>query len=224
MLPPNELHTAGYWLALDDGTVESLRAQDLWSNDANSYGANWPAQRDAARARDGYRCQSCGVVETAGAHAVHHKRPFRTFRSAALANDLANLVTLCAACHRRVEVAVRVRSGLAGLGYVLGHLAPLFLMCDSGDVGVHSDPQSPLAKGCPAVVIYDQVPAGIGFSERLYDLHDELVTRALEMVQTCPCEEGCPACVGPAGENGIGGKAETLAILQALGGAAPLAA
>ena len=153
-----------------------------------------------------------------GAHAVHHKRPFRTFRSPALANDLANLVTLCPACHRRVEMAVRVRSGLAGLGYVLGHLAPLFLMCDSGDVGVHSDPQSPLAEGRPAVVIYDQVPAGIGFSERLYELHDELVARALELVQACPCEEGCPACVGPAGENGVGGKAETLAILRALAG------
>jgi DEAD/DEAH box helicase domain-containing protein len=220
LLPPNELHTTGYWLALDDGTVESLRAQGLWSNDPNAYGANWTAQRDAARARDGYRCQSCGVMETSGAHAVHHKRPFRTFRSSMLANDLSNLVTLCAACHRRVEVAVRVRSGLAGLGYVLGHLAPLFLMCDSGDVGVHSDPQSPLARGRPAVVIYDQVPAGIGFSERLYDLHDELVARALEMVQACPCEEGCPACVGPAGENGVGGKAETLAILQALAGEA----
>jgi DEAD/DEAH box helicase domain-containing protein len=218
LLPPNELHTTGYWLALDDSTVDFLRGLGLWSNDANDYGPNWPSQRDAARARDGYRCQSCGAAETAGAHAVHHKRPFRTFRSSALANNLDNLATLCSACHRRVEVAVRVRSGLAGLGYALGHLAPLFLMCDSGDVGVHSDPQSPLARGRPVVVIYDQAPAGIGFSERLYELHDELVARGLEMVRTCPCEEGCPACVGPAGENGLGGKAETLAILEALSG------
>jgi DEAD/DEAH box helicase domain-containing protein len=216
LLPSNELHTTGYWLALDGGAVDALRAQGLWSNDANDYGADWPNQRDAARARDGHRCQSCGAAESTGAHQVHHRRPFRTFRSAALANDLANLVTLCVSCHRRVEVAVRVRSGLAGLGYALGHLAPLFLMCDSEDVGVHSDPQSPLAEGRPAVLIYDQAPAGIGFSERLYELHDELVARGLELVQTCPCEEGCPACVGPAGENGVGGKADTLAILQAL--------
>jgi DEAD/DEAH box helicase domain-containing protein len=218
LLPPNELHTTGYWLALEDGTVEALRIQGLWSNDPNTYGANWPAQRDAARARDGYRCQSCGAVETAGAHSVHHKKPFRTFHTPVLANDLDNLATLCAACHRRVELAVRVRSGLAGLSYILGHLAPLFLMCDRGDVGVHADPQSPLAGGRPAVVIYDQVPAGIGFSERLFEVHNELVARGLEMVQTCPCEEGCPACVGPAGENGVGGKDETMAILQALSG------
>ena len=147
MLPPSELHTTGYWLALSDETVESLRAQGLWTNDANAYGANWPAQRDAARARDGYRCQSCGVAESAGAHASITSGPSAPSARPALANDLANLVTLCPACHRRVEVAVRVRSGLAGLGYVLGHLAPLFLMCDSRDVGVHSDPQSPLARG-----------------------------------------------------------------------------
>ena len=113
---------------------------------------------------------------------------------------------------------MRVRSGLSGLAHVLGHLAPLFLMCDSRDVGVHSDPQLVLAQGRPGVVIYDRVPAGIGFAERLYEIHDELVARALEQVTECPCEEGCPACVGPAGESGVGGKAETRAILEALVG------
>jgi DEAD/DEAH box helicase domain-containing protein len=83
-------------------------------------------------------------------------------------------------------------------------------------VGVHSDPKSPLADGQPAVVIYDQVPAGIGFSERLFKLHDELMARAYELVADCECTDGCPSCVGPAGENGVGGKQETLAILEAL--------
>ncbi|GAG46576.1 unnamed protein product, partial [marine sediment metagenome] len=32
----------------------------------------------------------------------------------------------------------------------------------------------------------------------------------------CECAEGCPSCVGPAGEGGLGGKRETLAILEAL--------
>jgi DEAD/DEAH box helicase domain-containing protein len=109
-----------------------------------------------------------------------------------------------------------MRSGLAGLSFALGHLAPLFLMCDARDVGVHSDPKSPLAEGQPAVVIYDQVPAGIGFSERLFELHDELMARAYELVAACECADGCPSCVGPAGEGGIGGKRETLALLESL--------
>jgi DEAD/DEAH box helicase domain-containing protein len=231
-LPPTELQTTGYWLALAEQTVERLRDLGLWSNDPNDYGPNWPAQRDRARARDGYRCQNCGASEKGGvlspvlsgteglskgrAHHVHHKTPFRAFASYQQANQLSNLVTLCPRCHRRAELAVRMRSGLSGLAFALGHLAPLFLMCDARDVGVHSDPQSPLAGGHPAVVIYDQVPAGIGFSERLFELHDELMARAYELVAACECADGCPSCVGPAGEDRLGGKQETLALLEAL--------
>jgi len=114
---------------------------------------------------------------------------------------------------------VRVRSGLAGLAFVLIHLAPFFLMCDTRDLGVHSDPQSPLADGRPTVVLYDQVPAGIGFSQRLYELHASLLSQAYELVSGCECSDGCPSCVGPGGESGEGGKRETLAILAALIGA-----
>ncbi len=216
LLPPTELRTTGYWLALKDETVESLRARGLWSNDPNDYGPNWLAQRERTRARDGYRCQSCGAPEQGREHHVHHKTPFRAFPSYELANHLDNLVTLCANCHRRAELAVRLRSGLCGLGHILGRLAPLFLMCDAHDIGVHSDPASPLAYGRPAVVIYDQIPAGIGFSERLFELHGDLLARALELVAACECEDGCPSCIGPGGENGYGGKKETRALLEML--------
>ena len=140
-----------------------------------------------------------------------------TLQSAiARANQLTNLITLCPECHKRAEANVRVRSGLAGLGYVLSNLAPLFLMCDPGDLGLHSDPQSSLAEGRPVVVLYDNLPGGIGFSHKLFELHDELMARALEMVEQCACLDGCPSCVGPGGENGMGGKPESIAILKAL--------
>ncbi len=217
-LPPNELQTTGYWLSLADPTVDRLRAEGLWRNDPNDYGPNWPSQRDQTRVRDQYRCQNCGAPEQGRAHDVHHKIPFRTFNSYRQANQLANLVTLCRPCHRRAEVAVRVRSGLAGLAYVLSHLAPLFLMCDLNDIGVHADPKSAWSGGRPAVIIYDLAPGGIGFSQRLFELHDELVTRAHALVTSCDCADGCPACIGPAGEDGAGGKEQTLAILHALVG------
>jgi len=215
-MPITELLTTGYWLALKDETLESLRAEGLWNGDPNNYGPNWPLQRQRARQRDGYRCQVCGLQEQGRSHDVHHKIPFRSFPSYEQANQLENLITLCPTCHRRAETAVRVRSGLSGLAYVLRHLAPFFLMCDVGDLGVHSDPQSPLAAGAPTVVIYDQVPAGIGFSQRLFELHTELVSRAGELVAACPCQDGCPSCVGPGGEAGQGSKRETLAILETL--------
>ncbi len=217
-LPPSQLHTTGYWLSIDEATVDSLREQGMWTNDANDYGPEWPSIRERVRARDGYRCRICGAPESGRQHHVHHKTPFRTFASVQQANSLDNLVTLCPNCHRLAETNLRMRSGLAGLGYALGNLAPLFLMCDSRDVGIHSDPQAPFAGGKPAVVIYDEIPAGIGFSERLYIQHDELIRRAHQLVSECGCADGCPSCVGPAGENGQAGKAETLALLHALTG------
>jgi DEAD/DEAH box helicase domain-containing protein len=198
--------------------VAALSEQGLWSNAPNDYGPGWTRLREQVRARDGYRCQACGTPEQDRAHDVHHKIPFRTFPSPEQANQMGNLITLCPTCHRLVEASVRVRSGLAGLAFTLGNLAPLFLMCDAGDLGVHSDPTSPLADGQPAVVLYDQVPAGIGFSARLFELHADLIARARELVTDCECADGCPSCIGPGGENGSGGKRETLAILEALTG------
>jgi DEAD/DEAH box helicase domain-containing protein len=159
---------------------------------------------------------ACVVPEQGRSHDVHHKVPFRAFSSPEEANQLHNLITLCPACHHRVETSIRMRSGLAGLAYSLSNLAPLFVMCDTRDLGVHSDPQSSLAEGKPVVILFDRIPAGIGLSEKLYELHNELILRAFEMVSQCECVDGCPSCVGPAGENGTGGKRESLALLEAL--------
>lgn len=219
-LPPHELHTTGYWIWILDSTIEALQNQGLWNSSPNDYGPQWNHLRELARSRDGYRCQVCGLPETNRAHDVHHKIPFRAFPDAREANQLQNLITLCPACHRKVESAVRVRTGLAGMAFVLANLAPLFLMCDPRDLGVHTEAQSLFANSSdPAqcgLVIYDQVPAGIGFSRRLFELHSELISHALELVSTCLCPDGCPSCVGPGGENGVGGKPETIALLQSL--------
>lgn len=215
-LPPSELITTGFWLSLSENTVDKLRQERLWSNDPNNYGPNWPSQKERARTRDGFRCQVCNSLEQDHAHHVHHKKPFRTYSSYLEANQLNNLVTLCPTCHRRVETAHRIRSGLSGVAYSLGNLAPLFLMCDSRDLGIHSDPKSNLSGGAPTVVLYDLIPAGIGFSMRLFELHNELFRSAYELVSECGCSDGCPSCVGPGGENGSGGKMEALAILYAL--------
>ena len=222
-LPPTELQTTGYWLSLSDETIETLRASGAWTNDPNDYGPDWPRIRLAVRTRDGFRCQVCGAAEsdpstslrTTREHDVHHKIPFKAFTSATEANRLDNLITLCPSCHRKAELNVRIRSGLVGLSYALSQLAPLFLMCDPSDLGVHTDAAGTI-RGVPSVFLYDQVPAGIGFSKKLFETHDELIARTLELVSECECKDGCPSCVGPGGENGYGGKPATLEILKEL--------
>lgn len=224
-MPPSDLQTTGYWLTISPETVEVLAQNGLWTNAPNDYGPEWPKIRDRVRVRDGFCCQVCGRPESGRQHDVHHKIPFRQFVQAgfanlteakAHANQLDNLVTLCPECHHQAEQNVRMRSGLAGLASVLSQLAPLFLMCDSGDLGVHFDPQAGFADGQPVIVLYDLVPAGIGFSQKLFDIHTNLLLRALELVMECSCEDGCPSCVGPGGENGVGGKRETVEMLKML--------
>ncbi|MEN8242797.1 MAG: DEAD/DEAH box helicase [Chloroflexota bacterium] len=217
-MPENEFQTTGYWLMLGEQIVEQLRESSQWNSAPNDYGPNWEIKRNSARQRDGSTCQNCGIPETDRAHDVHHKIPFRAFENFMQANHLDNLITLCPGCHHRAEAVVRVRTGLGGLAFALAHIAPLFLMSAPNDLGVHADAQSKLAEGQPAVVLYEQVPAGVGFSERLFELHDEIMLRTYQLVSDCECQDGCPSCVGPGGEQGAGSKAETLAILKMLVG------
>jgi DEAD/DEAH box helicase domain-containing protein len=155
---------------------------------------------------------------------VHHIRPFREFgyipgqnENYRDANQPDNLITLCPSCHRQAEAGQQARSALGGLAYVLRNLAPLYLMCDPGDIEVSAESRSPLTQA-PTVVVYERVAAGVGFSQRLFELHDELLTAARELVADCRCRDGCPACVGPPGEIGPDTKAVTRRLLSLLAG------
>jgi DEAD/DEAH box helicase domain-containing protein len=96
-----------------------------------------------------------------------------------------------------------LHGALSGLANLLGNIAPLYLMCDPRDLGVYAQVKSPFTGGA-TVFIYDKVPGGIGFSERLYQIHDLLLRAALQHVRECGCDDGCPSCVGvgPADERG----------------------
>lgn len=72
-----------------------------------NYGPSWRSQRRAARKRDGYTCQCCGIneIDMGVELSVHHLQPFREFGLARHeeANQLGNLVSLCSVCHRAIE-------------------------------------------------------------------------------------------------------------------------
>ena len=106
-----------------------------------------------------------------------------------------------------------LESGLVGVANVLGNVAPLFLMCDPGDLGVKPEVRSPHTREA-TIFIYDRVPAGIGFAEKLYRLHDQLLPAAQQLITDCPCTTGCPSCVGPEDEIGTHGKRSALRLLE----------
>jgi DEAD/DEAH box helicase domain-containing protein len=100
-------------------------------------------------------------------------------------------------------------------------VAQLLLMCDRQDVGISLGSGDQAADGQieqlpdePRIFIYDNYPAGIGFSEPLYRMHDDLLTRTRQLIAGCECEHGCPTCVGPIGNTGPLAKTVALRILD----------
>ncbi|MHB9146552.1 MAG: DEAD/DEAH box helicase [Symbiobacteriia bacterium] len=116
-----------------------------------------------------------------------------------------------------------LESGLVGLGNVLSNLAPVLLLCDPKDIRPVTQVRSPFTDR-PSIFLYDSYPGGIGLAEKLYDMLGDLLQTGRELVEACPCEAGCPSCVGPANEVGPTGKAAALRLLAlALDGEAPAA-
>jgi DEAD/DEAH box helicase domain-containing protein len=130
-------------------------------------------------------------------------------------------------------------NGLYGLAYLLHHVSPLFMMCDLHDVGVSIGDNS-TGKSVPPrdirvkispdeslqdfsdvafepnIFIYDNFPGGIGLSPSLFDLEKRLLEHAQKTIHACPCQEGCPSCVGPTKESGRQSKQVAQQILNSL--------
>ena len=221
-LPEIELDTDGFWLVFGETITEKLIQAGILVR-PNEYGPNWNMQRRMVLERDNNRCRTCGAEARPGngLH-VHHIRPFREYayvpgknEAYQQANDIENLVTLCPSCHRRADTNQGTRSALGGLAYVLANIAPLFLMCAPGDIQLSAEIRNPLTR-LPTVVIYERVSAGVGFSQRLFELHDQLLGSALELVNGCLCRDGCPACVGPPSDIGPDTRQVTRKLLEIL--------
>jgi DEAD/DEAH box helicase domain-containing protein len=113
------------------------------------------------------------------------------------------------------------RDGVVGLAFALKQVAQLLLMCDGHDIGIsitsdEIDAGPGSASGAQKIFVYDNYPGGIGFSAPLYDTHDELLAATRRLIAECPCENGCPGCVGPVGNTGPLAKAAALRILDLL--------
>jgi DEAD/DEAH box helicase domain-containing protein len=126
------------------------------------------------------------------------------------------------------------RDGVVGMATAMRQVAQLLLMCDARDIGVSIGPareatedgQAQASAGPasswsptlqdgdePRVFIYDNYPGGIGFSEPLFRMHAQLIGQTRELIAGCPCESGCPSCVGPLGDVGPNAKDVALEIL-----------
>ena len=134
------------------------------------------------------------------------------------------------------------QSGMFGLLHALESVATLLLMCDRRDLGTAIGERPPDASVGqtflsvpsldplsssditgnakeffePNLYLFDAYPGGIGFSEPLFRTHALLMQKTRELISSCACEQGCPSCVGPAGDLAPRAKEAALAILDRL--------
>jgi DEAD/DEAH box helicase domain-containing protein len=110
------------------------------------------------------------------------------------------------------------QNGLAGLASALVTVAALLLMCDPRDLGVALTEEiaGAVERFEPNLYLYDAYPGGVGQSAPLYRMADTLLRQTAELLAGCPCESGCPSCVGPTGEIGTRGKESARRILTEL--------
>lgn len=104
-----------------------------------------------------------------------------------------------------------VKNAMVGLAHILRHIAPMYLMCSAQDVHVVYHVRDPFT-GRPTIYLYDSIPGGVGLSERVFEMDKELFRQAREVLAACPCENGCPSCVGATA--GEGAKATLLSVLD----------
>jgi DEAD/DEAH box helicase domain-containing protein len=116
------------------------------------------------------------------------------------------------------------RDGVVGLSFAMRQVAQLLLMCDRQDIGISIGSGDQGEEGEPAtlpdeprIFVYDNYPGGIGFSEPLYGMHEDLLRRTRELIAGCECQNGCPTCVGPIGNTGPLAKVAALRILDLVG-------
>jgi DEAD/DEAH box helicase domain-containing protein len=135
-----------------------------------------------------------------------------------LLHALESVATLLLMCDRRdLGTAIGERppnSDLVGAQHVAPHLGTIddFTSTRLED-GVSANAREFFE---PNLYLFDAYPGGIGFSEPLFRTHALLVQKTRELIAACPCEQGCPSCIGPAGDLAPRAKEAALAILDRL--------
>ena len=66
-------------------------------------------------------------------------------------------------------------------------------MCDSRDLGGVVDSKN---LGRSTMILYDRYPGGLGYCQKGFERMEDVLAICHEMVAGCPCDDGCPSCVG----------------------------
>lgn len=108
-----------------------------------------------------------------------------------------------------------LKGGMLGVANLLRIVCPLCLMCAPQDLAVIYQVKSPITDDA-TLIIYDNIPGGVGLAQKAFHMRHTLLEQALDIVESCVCEKGCPGCAGPEMEISSTGKETAKVILRHL--------
>jgi DEAD/DEAH box helicase domain-containing protein len=175
----------------------------------------------------GFKKIKMGTLENVGSGEVELPQQEMQTTSAWLSVPAATLARVSPSREELID-------GLRAVTYLLHHLAPIFLLCDVGDLGAWLGDTTPAETGVvatrestrrrlldaeqftPTIYLYDSHAGGIGLAERVFEILPQLLRHGLDTLEGCRCAWGCPSCVGPVNEVGRRAKATASALLRVL--------
>ncbi len=104
---------------------------------------------------------------------------------------------------------------LQAVANVLRNISPVYIMCDPTDIRAVPMVRAPFSQK-PTVYLYDNFPGGVGLSWKFMNYPYPMVEGSFDLVKKCPCDIGCPSCVGPVLEVGESGKSYAIKLLEIL--------
>jgi DEAD/DEAH box helicase domain-containing protein len=92
------------------------------------------------------------------------------------------------------EQSLCVRGACHAAAHAILACLPLFLVCDRADIGTECPSARSSAPRPARIILFDAVKGGIGLAAAAFAVARPLVTAALNLMRSCPCENGCLRC------------------------------
>ena len=87
-----------------------------------------------------------------------------------------------------------------GLCHALKNAAMMTTMTERDDIDAVISNNAVIPDGQEAQIvslfIYDKYEGGLGYAEKISEVMPQIIDNSIRMLEGCPCEDGCPACVG----------------------------
>ncbi|MEJ2156933.1 MAG: DEAD/DEAH box helicase [Desulfobacteraceae bacterium] len=99
-----------------------------------------------------------------------------------------------AVCSQTIARGHDLLGALHAAEHAIIGIMPLAVLADRNDIGGLATPLHHQTRHA-TIFIYDGIPGGAGLSHGAFRKSDRLLSQAKDVMDRCPCDQGCPACV-----------------------------